>query len=215
MIKTEIISLKKLKKDGSIDQAIVRSIAKTISEDKTVLLPVGSIYGIVSLNEDKTCGIVDHINCLKNNSVIRMISSFKMLDELASVSKMEYDFLHRIWPGDLIVVMKNITGGSRDILVCMPRGKFKQDIIDHVGRPLFYAPMIDAEKKPVYRKKDIMTLLDGKADSLLIIDEFCKEHGLPTIVDISKGTLSIVHEGRVSAEEIKSLYFLGKDDSAV
>jgi tRNA A37 threonylcarbamoyladenosine synthetase subunit TsaC/SUA5/YrdC len=215
MIKTEIISLKKLKKDGSIDQAIVRSLAQTISLNKTVLMPVDSIYGIVALQEEKTCDIIDHVNGLKSNSVIRMISSFKMLDELASVSKMEYDFLHRIWPGELVVVMKDITDGSRVIPVCMPRGKFKQDIIEHVGRPFFYAPMLDAEKKPVYRKKDMISLLEGKVDSLLIIDEFCKEHGLPTIVDISKGTLSIVHEGRVSAEEIKSLYFLGKDDSAV
>jgi len=38
---------------------------------------------------------------------------------------------------------------------------------------------------------------------------------MPTVVDISGETLAILNEGRVSAEEIKSLYFLGKDDSAI
>jgi len=215
MIKTEIISLKKLKKDGSIDQAIVRNIAQTLSGEKSVLLPVAGIYGIVSIKEAKTREIIEHVNSLKDNAIIRMISSFKMLDELASVSKMEYDFLHRIWPGELFVTMKDLASGSRIIPICMPRGKFKQDIIDRVGHPLFYAPLLDAAKKPVYRKKDIVGLLEGTLDCLLVIDEFCKEHSLPTIVDISRGTLSIVHEGRVSAEEIKSLYFLGKDDTAL
>jgi tRNA A37 threonylcarbamoyladenosine synthetase subunit TsaC/SUA5/YrdC len=215
MMKTEIISLKKLKKDGSIDQAIVRNIAQTISGNRSVLMPVDSIYGIVSLHEAKTREIIEHLNGLKHNSVIRMISSFKMLDELAPVSKMEYDFLHRIWPGELVVIMKDIAGDNRLIPVCMPHGKFKQDILERVGHPLFYAPMLDVSKKPVYRKKDLIGLLEGKVDSLLVIDEFCKEHSLPTVVDISMGTLTIVHEGRVSAEEIKSLYFLGKDDSAL
>jgi tRNA A37 threonylcarbamoyladenosine synthetase subunit TsaC/SUA5/YrdC len=215
MNKTEILSIKKLKKDGSIDAGIIRSIAQSLAKHKTVLMPVDSIYGIVSTQEEKTRGAIEHVNGHRDNSVIWMISSFKMLDELAAVSKMEYDFLHRIWPGELIVIMKDIAGGPRAIPVCMPRGKFKQEIIEQVGQPLLYTPLLGRDGKPVYRKKDLVDILSGKIDMLLIIDEFCKEHGLPTIVDISRGSLAIVNEGRVSSEELKSLYFLGKDDAAL
>lgn len=215
MIKTEVLTLKKLKKDGSIDSSIVDSIAQSLVRDKIVLLPVDGIYGIVSIQEEKTLAAIDHVNGLKDNTVFRLISSFKMLDELASVSKMEFDFLHRIWPGEPVVMMKDIANRSRVIPVRMPRGKYKQDIVEQVGRPLHYAPLLDKEKKPVYRKKDIIDSLEDKIDMLLIVDEFCKEHGLPTVVDISGGSLAILNEGRVSAEEIKSLYFLGKDDSAI
>jgi tRNA A37 threonylcarbamoyladenosine synthetase subunit TsaC/SUA5/YrdC len=215
MIKTEILTLKKLKKDGSIDPAVTSRIAQSLRLGRTVLMPVVSIYGIVSVNEDKTREIIDRANGNKDNSIIRMISSFKMLDELASVTKMEYDFLHRIWPGELVVMMKHIFSGSSVIPVCMPRGKFKQDIIEQAGSPLHYAPLLDVEHRPVFRKKDMIAMLDGRIDTMLIIDEFCKEHGLPTVLDISGGSISIVNEGRVSAEEIKSLYFLGKDDSAL
>lgn len=215
MIKTEIQSIKKLKKDGSIDLLIVDRIAQSLIRNNIALIPVDGIYGIVSILEEKTRTAIDHINGLKDNTVIRMISSFKMLDELASVSKMEYDFLHRIWPGEPIVIMKDIKGLSRIIPVRMPRGKYKQDIIEQVGKPLYYATLLDKEKKTIYRKKDIIDCLDGKIEMLLIIDEFCKEHGFPTVVDISGGSLAILNEGRVSAEEIKSLYFLGKDDSSL
>ena len=45
--------------------------------------------------------------------------------------------------------------------------------------------------------------------SMLIINEFNKNHSLPTINDVSCNQLHILNEGRVCAEEIKSLYFLG------
>lgn len=215
MIKTEIVSIKKLKKDGSIDSSIVDRIAKSLIRNQVVLIPIDGIYGIVSIEDEKTRTAIDHVNGLKDNTVTRVISSFKMLDELASVSKLEYDFLHRIWPGEPVVIMKDIANASRMIPVRMPRGKYKQDITEQVGRPLHYAPLIDNNKNPVYRKKDITDILNGKIDLLLIIDEYCKEHGMPTIVDISGGSLSIMFEGRVSTEEIKSLYFLGKDDSPI
>jgi hypothetical protein len=32
---------------------------------------------------------------------------------------------------------------------------------------------------------------------------------MPTLIDVSCDRLNIINEGRVSAEEIKSLYFLG------
>jgi len=50
MIKTETLSIKKLKKDGSIDSSIVKNIAQSLIRDKTALIPVDGIYGIVSIH---------------------------------------------------------------------------------------------------------------------------------------------------------------------
>ena len=158
MIKTEVLTLKKLKKDGSIDSSIVDSIAQSLVRDKIVLIPVDGIYGIVSIQEEKTLAAIDHVNGLKDNTVFRLISSFKMLDELASVSKMEFDFLHRIWPGEPVVMMKDIANRSRVIKVRMPRGKYKQDIVEQVGRPLHYSPAHLIRKKSRYiARKTLLT----------------------------------------------------------
>ncbi|MBN2159968.1 MAG: Sua5/YciO/YrdC/YwlC family protein [Spirochaetes bacterium] len=214
-MKTEIITIKKLKKDGTIDAAIVGSVADFIKSMKTVIMPVDSIYGVVSLLDPKCLQHVERLTGEKEDRIVRMISSFKMLDEIANINKLEFDFLHRIWPGELIVFVEDLKAISKSIPVRMPKGKYQQEIIDHVGRPLVYTSLLYSAGKPLYRKKDIIASFEGKADCVFIIEEFCKEHSLPSVVDISKGTLDIINEGRISAEELKSLYFLGKDDSAI
>ncbi len=211
-IKTETISIKKLKKDGTIEPSVTRRLSEMIKSGKVVLMPVDAIYGIVCLDEPDHRDLITHLTGDTEDHIVRMISSFKMLNEISSIDKLEFDFLHRIWPGELIVYVEDIAGKDRGIPVRMPRSKYQQDIIEHVSKPCLYSALLDKGKKPFYRKKEIISALEGKIDCLLIIDEFCKEHTLPSVVDISKGTLSIINEGRVSTEEIKSLYFLGKDD---
>ncbi len=212
---TETISIKKLKKDGTIDQSITRSLSAMIKSGKTVLMPVDAIYGIVCINDPQNRKLVEHLTGDTDEHMVRMISSFKMLNEIANIDKLEFDFLHRIWPRELIVYVEDISINGKAVPVRMPRSKYQQDIIDHVGRPCLYSALFDKDKKPMFRKKEIISTLEGKIDCLLVIDEFCKEHTLPSVVDISKGTLAIINEGRVSTEEIKSLYFLGKDDSVL
>lgn len=212
---TETISIKKLKKDGTIDPSITRSLSAMIKSGKTVLMPVDAIYGIVCIDDPQNRELVEHLTGDTDEHMVRMISSFKMLNEIANIDKLEFDFLHRIWPGELIVYVEDISIKGKAVPVRMPRSKYQQDIIDHVGRPCLYAALLDNDKKPMFRKKEIISTLEGKIDCLLVIDEFCKEHTLPSVVDISKGTLAIINEGRVSTEEIKSLYFLGKDDSVL
>lgn len=211
-MKTEIISIKKLKKDGSIDSSITKTLAELIKSGKVVLMPVDAIYGLMCLNEPRHFELLKQLTGNSDDGIVRIISSFKMLDEIAAIDKLEFDFLHRIWPGELIVYVEDIRKKGTAVPVRMPKSKYQQEIIDHVGRPCLYAALKENGGKPVFRKKDLMATLVGKLDCLLLIDEFCKEHTLPSVVDISRGTLSIINEGRVSTEEIKSLYFLGKDD---
>jgi len=212
-MKTEIITVKKLKKDGNLDRSITRKVADSLARGNTVLMPVDAIYGIISLMEPRSMSAVSKVTSEKEENLVRMISSFKMLNEIAAIDKLEFDFLHRIWPGELIVHVRDIGHKNRSIPVRMPKSKYQQEIIDHVGQPLVFSNLYNSNRSIIYRKKDFISILDGKIGLMLIIDEFCKEHTLPSVVNISEGDLMIINEGKVSAEEIKSLYFLGKDDS--
>lgn len=87
-----------------------------------------------------------------------------------------------------------------------------QELIAGMDSPLFFTPACGQGGGHVYKKADIISRFKTKSDYIVLVGEFCKEHNEPSVVDISSGTLSIVNEGRISAEEIKSLYFLGKDD---
>jgi tRNA A37 threonylcarbamoyladenosine synthetase subunit TsaC/SUA5/YrdC len=204
-----------LKKDGTIDRAISQEIAEAIKNGDRVCMPVDSIYGLVSVIDQRSLSAISRVAGEKNTQIVRMVSSFKMLNEIADINKMEFDFMHRIWPGELIVYVRDKRNARKSIPVRMPKSRYQQDIIEHVGEPLAYATLYNLDRGPVYRRKELIQNLDGKIEHMLIIDEFCKEHSLPSVVNISSGELVILNEGRVSADEIKSLYFLGKDDSSL
>lgn len=214
-MKTEIITVKKLKKDGSIERATSRKIAEYLKNDKIVLMPVDSIYGLVTVMGGNALSHVPKLSHEKEEHIVRIVSTFKMLDEIAGISKLEFDFLHRIWPGELIVYVRDIKSLNRSIPVRMPRSRYQQDIVEQVGSPLAYATLFDAGHRVLHQKQEIIKALENKIDCMLIIEEFCKEHTMPSVVDISGEALNILNEGRVSAEEIKSLYFLGKDDAVI
>ena len=63
-------------------------------------------------------------------------------------------------------------------------------------------------REMIFNEKDIPKKFRDIC-SVLVISEFNKNHSLPTLIDVSSEKLNIINEGRVSAEEIKSLYFLG------
>lgn len=209
----ELLSLKKLKKDGSLDGALISRVAKELAAGQRVLLPLDSIYGVATIASDRF--LQDPGPCPDPPGLVRIVSSFQMLDGVAHIDKLEFDFLHRIWPGEIIVHLKDAHNPARHIPVRMPRTRFLLDLIEQVNKPLLYRMLTDRNGNLLYRRKDLAAVPDDMVDSRLIIDECCRPHAGPTILDVSGGALTIIREGKVSAEEIKSLYFLGADDAEI
>ena len=204
-----ILDVKKLKKDGSISGNCVDEIIRTLKAGELFVLPVDSIYGIVGLKNDRTAEEIQALTGDSCDNFEIIISNFKMLEETAFVDKFTYDFLKRVWPGEVIVQLKNRgCAYESNLFMRMPRHKYILDIINGVGEPLLYVPARTAVRKMIFSDRDIIRRFKNIC-SLLIISEFNKNHTLPTLIDISCDRLDIVNEGRVSSDEIKSLYFLG------
>lgn len=214
-VATEIIQIKKIKKDGSLDASLHAVIVARLEDNKTVILPVDYIYGICLLDTAENYHKLVHLNRESGGVICRLVSNFKMLEDFAVIGKLEFDFLHRIWPGEMVVYLNDKKTRDPHLPLRIPKGKSCQDIINSLERPLLFAPLMKATEHPLYQKSAIIGGYTDKVDCILAIDEFCKEHTLPTVLDIRNGELVIVNEGRISADEIKSLYFLGKDDSAL
>lgn len=204
-----IHDVKKLKKDGSIPSACVENIIRSLKSGELMIMPIDSVYGIVGLRRDDIIDEIINITGEPLDSIEIVISSFKMLEEMALVDKFVYNFLKRVWPGEVIVQLKNRTCESdSNLYMRMPRHKYILDIVNGVGMPIVYMPARSSVRKMIFNDKDIMKKFKDIC-SILIISEFNKNHSLPTLIDVSCDKLNIVNEGRVSAEEIKSLYFLG------
>lgn len=210
----EIITIKKLKKDGSIGREFVQRIAECVRKEGVAVLPIDNIYGLIGLAvppvEKRISALLDK----PGRKLVRLISSFKMLDDIASFTKYDYDFLNRVWPGEVTIVMKRKRSfeGNPSIAVRYPKNKFLLSVISDVGSPMVFKNVYKAQGSPMYNKSEILRAFRDSVDQVVIIEELCRSHPASTLVDISEGCLNILREGKVSAEEIKSLYFLGKDD---
>lgn len=209
---TEIISIKKLKKDGELNPDASESIVNTLLEGGVVLMPVDYIYGIVCASASAVERAITRSDYYRSE-IAALISSFKMLDDLVVYSKSDYDFLNRIWPGEVSVYMKSLhCAGQEKLKIRFPKSRFLQGILLRTERLFYYAPVMYSEIEPNYRRKALISSFSGIVDKILIVDELCKKHPLPSLIDISKSNLEIIYSGKVAAEEIKSLYFLGKAD---
>ena len=204
-----IHDVKKLKKDGSIPSVCVENIIRALKSGELIIMPIDSVYGIVGLRRDDIIDEIINITGEPLDDIEIVISNFKMLEEMALVDKFVYNFLKRVWPGEVIVQLKNrVCDSDSNLYMRMPRHKYILDIVNGVGVPIVYMPARSSVRKMIFNDKDIMKRFKDIC-SILIISEFSKNHSLPTLIDVSCDKLSIINEGRVSAEEIKSLYFLG------
>jgi len=206
---TVIHDVKKLKKDGSIPSTCVESIIRSLKSGELIILPIDSVYGIIGINRHDIIDEIHNISGGASKGIEIIISNFKMLEEMAIVDKFTYNFLKRVWPGEVIAQLKNRECSSvQNLFVRMPRHKYILDIVNGVGFPIVYKPVKTPMRQMVFNDKDIPKKF-REICSILIISEFNKNHSLPTLIDVSCDKLNIINEGRVSAEEIKSLYFLG------
>ncbi len=203
------LNLKRLKKDGSISPEYVNYISRALKGGEIFVMPVDSIYGVIGLYDNNTLCKISELSGDSEDNCEIIISNFKMLENMALVDKYVYDFLKRIWPGEVIVQLKNRNCMHKsNILMRMPKHKYILDIVNRVGHPLIYMPAKTSVRKMIYNDKDLLRRFRSKC-SILMINEFNKSHTSPTLIDISCEKLTILNEGRVCSDEIKSLFFLG------
>jgi tRNA threonylcarbamoyl adenosine modification protein (Sua5/YciO/YrdC/YwlC family) len=214
---TEIIKIKKLRKDGSLSSEIVEKISNALLNEDLVVLPIDNIYGVVGLTEPKVMSRISKIRWVNKADFVHLISSFKMLNSFAHYTKFDYDFLNRVWPGEVNVILHRRNGREtkKPVTIRFPKNKFIQRVIDSVDCPLVLSKAFDKKNEILYRKEEILRRFVDRVDLIIIIEELCKKYPISTLIDISEGELKIIREGKVTSEEIKSLYFLDKDDDFV
>jgi len=210
----EIIVLKKLKKDGSVEEEIIEKIAAILREGGMVVMPVDNIYGIVGVASPEMEKKISRLIGKPNKRFVRLIGNYRVLDELAQINKFQFDFLHRLWPGEVTVILNRKQDYTRldEIAVRIPKNRVLSLLLEYMDQPLIYSSAFRKPRKIYFKKDEIINAYRDRVELILIVEELCKRHPVPSIINVSQGKLKIIREGKVPADEIKSLYFLGKDD---
>ncbi len=209
----EILAVKRMKKDGDLGEDVVDRVVRILSEGRVAVIPVDNVYCVVGTSIGEVGKAVERHGAAGTEAVT-LIASFKMLNGIATYNKSDYDFLNRIWPGEVTVILNDLVGtNGNKVRIRYPRNRFLLNVIERLDLPVYGVTASTREKETVYRKKELVTLFRDAVDLMVIVDELCKKHPLSSLIDISGEGLMIVRTGKVSADEIKSLYFLGKADS--
>lgn len=198
--------IKRLKKDGSADVESVRAAAVHIRSGSDVLVPIDGVYGIVRMCRPDTCTLDSSLHQIEY-----IVNDFGALEGMTRYNKADYDFLKRVWPDEITVLM-NPREGNDPVMARMPQSPVSREIVTLAGGAVTFTPLLNEKGKPRYKTQELDGEAKGKVRFMLVIDEWCKPHQLPTVIDIRNGVPRLVRAGRVSMDEISSLYYLGSPE---
>jgi tRNA A37 threonylcarbamoyladenosine synthetase subunit TsaC/SUA5/YrdC len=210
--KTEMVVVKKLKKGGVLNSEASWKLIRSLSNGNVIAMPVDCHFGYVGASDTGAEKKILELSGMDDDKIIRVISSFKMLEKIAIIDKFRFDFLHRIWPGDVVVKLKRKVPTKKcdSLFVLTPRNRYILEIVETIRRPVLFVKGYNRGKFIKSSNRILLNRYKKNSGLILIIDELCKEYPSPTILDLSGEELVIMQEGKISTDEIKSLYFLDK-----
>jgi len=133
------INLSKIKKEE------INLIVDFFKSGKTVVYPTDTIYGIgcEATNQKAVNKIFKIKKRSKTQSLLVLVSSISMLKKYTYVSKKQEEYLKKIWPGPVTVILKyrgilakNVASREESLAVRLPKSKFLTKIIREVGTPI-------------------------------------------------------------------------------
>lgn len=207
----KVIRIKRLKKDGSVDRNDLLTVASALKNGERVALPIDGVYGLAHIPDGKNSENTPH----KKTESEYIVDEFGVIEKWAKFDKSDYDFLKRVWPDEVTVLLKSRVDGEEPVRVRMPQTQATKELLSLSGGVLEFTHLLNDKGKPFYKKADLEIAVNGHARTFLLIEEWCKSHPLPTVIDIRNGSLKLVRNGRVSIDEISSLFFLGSSEEGL
>ena len=207
-----------------IDNNKLQEIAQALKNDKLVVFPTETVYGIGA--NALSCNAVNKIFITKgrptDNPLIVHVSSKEMINNITKgINNIEQKIVDTFMPGPITIILKkndlipdNVTCSLDTVGVRIPENIIARKIIENAGVPIA-APSANISGKPSGTNiDDIKNELDKKVD--YIIDGGMCEIGLEsTVVKVEKGFVNILRPGKISLEDFEKYGFKVKLDSHI
>lgn len=199
---------------NGINDLDLKASAKEIRNNKLVIFPTETVYGIGANALDSKD--VDDIFIAKgranDNPLIVHVSNFAMMKKLVEEpNAMEKKLLDAFMPGPFTLILKkkdiipnNVSANLDTVGIRMPSNKIAHDLIEEAGVPIA-APSANVSSRPSGTKvEDIIDEFQDKVD--VIIDGGMTNIGLEsTVVKVIDGIPTILRPGKITPEDIMSV----------
>ena len=209
------MSIIKIKNSGKASGETVRDIAGYILNEKAVIMPAKTVYGLSCMyNSSLAIKKLYKIKERKSDlPFIILFSRLKTIEKLASeISDDARILIKYYWdcddPAPLTIILKKnasledfITGGKNTIALRRAEFKFVRDVID-ISTPIISTSATISQTDVIPQKlKDIPEKILKKADLIVELEE--KLLGIAsTIIDASGSEIKLVREGALKFDQI-------------
>ncbi len=168
----------------------ITKIIKAIKEGKVIVYPTDTVYGLIAdaTNKKAVNKIFKIKKRPKDKPIPIFVKDLKQAKKLAKIDKEQENFLEKVWPGKVTVILKRkkikVYGvEERKIALRIPKYKLLLNLIKHVNRPLT-ATSANISGKPATTKiKEVINQFKKKKyQPDLIIDAGNLKQSRPSIV---------------------------------
>ncbi|MEA3463607.1 MAG: L-threonylcarbamoyladenylate synthase [Patescibacteria group bacterium] len=170
--------MKKIKINlSNITKEKINIIAEYFRRGMVIIHPTDTIYGIGCLANNKSA--INKIYKIKQRNkshpLLILASSFTMIKKYCYISKRQYKYLQKIWPGSVSVILKKkeilpeaLTSGIKSVAVRLPKSDFLIKIIRRVGKPIVSTSANISEQKSLTDMDNIEKYFGANKPDLVV-----------------------------------------------
>jgi L-threonylcarbamoyladenylate synthase len=177
---------------NKINKAEVDLIVDYLKRGLVIAYPTDTVCGLGCDARDAEA--IKRINKIKGEKgkkpLLILISDFQMLKKYCFVNSMQMEYLKKIWPGPVTVILKRrsilpneLTGGLNSLAVRLPRSEFLIKMISEAGFPLVSTSLNKKGEKPLMDVKNLENKFKYFPDLAIDAGE-CKRTKPSRLVDI-------------------------------
>lgn len=162
---------------NKINQEKIGLIVDYLKRGLVIAYPTDTVYGLGC--DAKNAEAIKRINKIKGEKrskpLLILISDFQMLKKYCFVNLEQIEYLEKIWPGPVTVILKRrpnlpveLTGGLNSLAVRLPKNDFLIKIINETGFPIVSTSLNKKGDKPLANAQNLEKYFKYLPD--LIID---------------------------------------------
>lgn len=199
--------------------------AQYIRENKTVIFPTETVYGLGAnaLSDDAVSKIFIAKGRPQDNPLIVHVSSIEMLESLIlnPLDEKSKKLIHAFWPGALTIVLKHsdkvpesVCAHLDTVGIRMPDHPIALKLIELAGVPIA-APSANISGKPSPTEAEhVLNDMMGRVDMIITANK--SRIGLEsTVLDMSTSIPTLLRPGGVTVSQIESVIGPIKIDDAI
>lgn len=209
---------------NNIDEQILKVYADMLKNDKTVIFPTETVYGLGAnaLSETAVTKIYEAKGRPSDNPLIVHIAKKEHINKyVKKLNENAKKVIDAFWPGPITLVLEKkdiipskTSGGLNTVAIRMPSNKIANKLIDLAGVPIA-APSANISGRPSpTHAQHVYNEMNGRVDGI-ILSEDCTFGLESTVLDLTESTPMILRPGSITKEMLEEVVGEIKIDKSI